>query len=250
MKTLPIYCPLRSEFTFEAEELIREIDALVLQSVQERSLPFENGKSIYDQEGHLKIASDEVLNSATKYSIDEDGNRVPVKGALKTYHVTNLTYLEEEPESLTDIYRRDSVSKSIFWHTYKKPFTWRTELHDSAIKKSVEQFPWEYVQGVRLIYMSPPSVGQVHRDSHPVANHRYYREGFASITFNIAHGGGVMHYLDKEQSIPVDNNVKVFHFNDSVPHGVTPISSPRYQLRMWGKLKVPYEDLFYVQTNS
>jgi hypothetical protein len=92
--------------------------------------------------------------------------------------------------------------------------------------------------------MTPPSIGQIHRDSHPIANYKYFKDGFASITFNVAHGGGVLNYIDKDIQHSVDNNIKLFHFNDSALHGVTPITSERIQLRVWGKLSVPYENLF------
>lgn len=238
------YVPLKSIYSFDQNQLIEEIDQLIATKAEERTLPFENGRSVYDQEGILKIASDDELNDTTKYYVNEQGQRVKVEGKMKTYHVFNLTYLPEEPESLIDIYRQDDPEKKIFWHTYRQPFTWRTELENTYIKKCVEQFPWAYIQGVRLVYMTPPSIGQVHRDSHPRSNLRYFKDGFASITLNIDHGGGVLKYIFNGKEYSVDNNVKIFHFNDSVPHGVTPITSNRYQLRMWGKLSVPYEDLF------
>jgi hypothetical protein len=172
-------------------------------------------------------------------------NRIYVKGDYKTYHVYNLTYLEEEPESGIDIYNSKDPKKIIFWHKYFKPFIWRTELLDSSVKKFIDTLPFEYVQGVRLIYMEPPSIGQVHRDSHTFANKKYFDEGFASISLNIEHGGGVLKFLDNSDTEhSVDNNVKIFHFDDSVSHGVTPIASSRYQIRIWGKLNVPYDSLF------
>jgi hypothetical protein len=243
---LPIYVPLKNNFTFDSERLITEINSLIADQAEERTLPFENGRSVYDPEGLLSIASDAELNETTKYSINELGQRVKIPGKMKTYHVFNLTYLPEEPDSLIDIYRNDDPEKKIFWHTYKKSFTWRKELEGTYIKQCVEQFPWEYVQGVRLIHMTPPSIGQIHRDSHPKENLRYFRDGFASISFNIASGNGVLKYLDSGEEKQVENNVKIFHFDDSVPHGVTPIDANRYQIRMWGKLSVPYQDLLNV----
>jgi len=243
---LPVYAPLNNRFTFDAARLIAEINSLIANQAEERTLPFENGRSVYDPAGRLQIASDADLNNTTKYEINEHRQRVKIPGKIKTYHVFNLTYLPEEQDSLIDIYRNNDPEKKIFWHTYKKPFTWRKELENTYIKQCVEQFPWEYIQGVRLIHMSPPSIGQIHRDSHPRDNLRYFREGFASISFNIDSGNGVLKYLDAGEEKQVNNNVKIFHFDDSVAHGVTAISSPRYQLRMWGKLSVPYLDLLNV----
>lgn len=245
LKKIPIYQPLKNTFDFDAVALKQEINSLFLERTEERTLPFHNGRSVYDPDRLLNIASDQELNDTSKYKLDELGKRILVPGKQKTYRVFNLTYLSEEPDSLIDIYRNDDPDKSIFWHSYKKPFNWRSELDGSELKKAVEQFPWEYIQGVRLIYMTPPSIGQVHRDSHPAANLKYFREGFASISFNIDSGGGILKYLDNNNTEQqVDNNIKVFHFDDSTPHGVTPISTDRYQLRIWGKLSVPYQDLF------
>jgi hypothetical protein len=244
MKDFPIYSPLSANFDYDADIIIHEIMPLLINE-QERSLPFENGHSIYDQTGSLKIAPLTDLENTTKYKII-DGQRIPINGKFKTYHVFNLTYLPEEADSYIDIYRHDDPEKKIFWHTYKKPFTWREELQGTETKRYLEQFPWEYIQGVRVIHMSPPSIGQIHRDSHPIANYKYFKDGFASITFNVAHGDGVLNYIDKDIQYSVDNNTKLFHFNDSALHGVTPITSERIQLRVWGKLKVSYRDLLDV----
>lgn len=250
MKDFPIYAPLSSEFDYDKDKIVSELRELIKDGEQERTLPFENGKSIYDQSGLLKIANQEDLENTTKYTLDKQGNRIPVAGKFRTYHVFNLTYLPEEPDSYIDIYRNDDPEKQIFWHTYKKPFTWRDSLQGTETKRYVEQFPWEYIQGVRVIHMSPPSIGQIHRDSHPISNYKYFRDGFASITFNLEPGGGVLNYLDKDnQQQSIDNNVKIFHFNDSVPHGVTPITTDRYQLRVWGKLSVPYTNLLIKENN-
>lgn len=238
------YAPLDKQFDFDADRIKEEIELLIKGHAQERTLPFENGRSVYDQQGLLKIASEEELNNTSKYYINDQGHRVLVPGKMKTYHVFNLTFLPEEPDSLIDIYRHDDPDKKIFWHVHKKPFTWRSELEGTYIQQVVNQFPWEYVQGVRLIYMSPPSLGQIHKDSQFRINYRYFNEGFASISLNVDSGGGVLNYLDHSgKQCFVDNSVKIFHFDDSMAHGVTPITSDRYQIRIWGKLKVPYESI-------
>jgi hypothetical protein len=174
MKDFPIYAPIKKTFSFDKSKMIDEIDKFLLPFVEERTLPFKNGRSIYDQDGLLNIASDEDLQNTSKYYLDENEIRVPVSGKFKTYQVINLTHLLEEEDSLIDIYKTTDAKKKIFWHTYKKAFKWRDTLENSYIKQVVEQFPWEYVQGVRLIYMSPPSIGQIHRDSNPLDNYKYF----------------------------------------------------------------------------
>jgi len=240
---IPVYAPILN-YDFQRDLLKKDIDLLIKDHAIERTLPFKDGKSIYDSQGKLRVANDELLNNTSRYHLDDQMNRVYVAGEYKTYHVYNLTYLEEESESGIDIYNSKDPKKTIFWHKYHKPFTWRSELLDSSIKKFIDSLPFEYIQGVRLIYMEPPSVGQVHRDSHTFANKKYFESGFASISLNVDHGGGILKFLDNSDTEhSVDNDVKIFHFDDSVSHGVTPITSARYQIRIWGKLNVPYESL-------
>jgi hypothetical protein len=241
---IPAYAPIKG-FDFDNKIFKKEIDVLIKSQAQERTLPFKDGKSIYDSKGLLKIADDKLLNDTSRYYLDENNNRIYVAGKLKTYHVFNLTYLENEPESLIDIYRSSDPKKAIFWHKYYQPFTWRDNLKSSKIKEFIDSLPFEYVQGVRLIFMDPPSLGQIHRDSHTFANKKYFQDGFASISLNIDTGGGILKFLDnKDSEREVDNTIKIFHFDDSVAHGVTPISSARYQIRIWGKLNVDYNSLF------
>lgn len=239
----PIYAPIKN-YDFDNEKIKEEIDSLIKTRAVERTLPFKDGKSIYDSQGKLKIAADEILNNTSRYSLDENMNRVYVEGDYKTYHVFNLTYLEEEPESGIDIYSSQDPKKIIFWHKYHKPFIWRPELEDTYIKNFICSLPFEYIQGVRLIYMDPPSIGQIHRDSHIFANKKYFENGFASISLNIDHGDGILNFLNRDDNqYAVDNEVKIFHFDDSVSHGVTEIQRPRYQIRVWGKLSVPYNEI-------
>lgn len=239
----PLFAPIKN-ISFDIQKIRQEINALIKDRAVERTLPFKDGKSIYDTEGLLKIADDHILNDTSRYYIDEDGNRKYVPGKFKTYHVFNLTYLEEEPDSLIDIYRHDDPKKIIFWHKYKKPFRWREELESTYIKQFIESLPFEYVQGVRLIYMSPPSIGQIHRDSHTFANKKYFSEGFASISLNIDSGGGVLNFIDNQGAqYQIDDEHKIFHFDDSAAHGVTAIDSDRYQIRIWGKLNRSYTEL-------
>lgn len=240
---LPIYAPIKN-YKFEEDIIVNEVQKLLISNAVERTLPFKNGKSIYDSQGALFVADDSLLNDTSRYYLDDNMNRVYHPGSYKTYHVFNLTYLEEEPDSGIDIYNQKDPKKTIFWHKYKKPFVWKEELNGSYIKQFIESLPFEYVQGVRLIYMSPPSIGQVHRDSHTFANKKYFEEGFASISLNVRSGGGILKFLDgKDLEHSADNSDKIFHFDDSVTHGVTPITEDRYQIRIWGKLSKDYLEI-------
>ena len=76
---LPIYAPVIDKYSFDSDRMILEFDKFIGDKLQERTLPFENGKSVYDPAGKLKIASDEELNNTTKYYLDENGKRVAVE---------------------------------------------------------------------------------------------------------------------------------------------------------------------------
>ena len=242
MSNLPIYCPIKN-IEVDVDRIKQELDRLARPLLKENTLSFKNNRSIYDKNSSLTIADDQDLINTSHWQESDDGTRTFVEGKNKTYHAVNLTYLPEEPDSVWNIWK--SVDKKpIFWHIYKKPFTWREEWQDSYLKQIVDSLPLEYVQGVRVLIMDPPSIGQAHKDSATLLNKKFLESGHASISFNIDSGGGVLKFLDnQENSHEVDNNATVFHFDDSAVHGVTPISSSRYQVRVWGKLKVPYTDI-------
>lgn len=242
MSELPIYCPLK-DIDVDVARIKEELDCLARPLLKENTLSFKNNRSIYDKNSSLKVAEDNDLVNTSHWDEREDGTRTYVPGKNKTYHAVNITYLPEEPESTWNIWKSED-KKPIFWHIYKKPFTWREEWQGSYLKEFIESLPFEYVQGVRVLVMDPPSIGQAHKDSATILNKRFLQSGHASISINVDSGGGILKYLDNaEVSHEVDNDVKVFHFDDSAVHGVTPISSSRYQVRIWGKLKVSYKDL-------
>ena len=242
--TVPIYAPLKDQFSIDVDAIKTELDQKARPILQERTLSFKNNRSVYDPRSSLKIADDELLNNTSRYVENEDGTRNYVEGKYKTYHALNACWLPEEPDSEFNIYCFNDPKKTIFWHKYLKPFTWREEFINGPLYQSVLQFPWEYVQGVRILCMDSPSIGQAHKDSPTLANKKFFSRGHSSISFNIDAGGGVLKYLDdSETDHQVDNNVRIFHFDDSAPHGVTPITSRRYQVRIWGKLSIPYEEL-------
>lgn len=242
MNDLPIYCPLK-DITVDIIKIKSELDKYARPLLRENTLSFKNNRSIYDKNSSLQVAQDTDLVDTSHWSESDDGTRTFVSGKNKTYHAVNLTYLPEEPDSTWNIWK--SVDKKpIFWHIYQKPFTWRDEWEGTYLKEFIESLPLEYVQGVRVLIMDPPSIGQAHKDSATILNKRFLKSGHASISINVDSGGGVLKYLDNaEVSHEVNNDVKLFHFDDSAVHGVTPISSSRYQIRVWGKLKVPYESL-------
>jgi hypothetical protein len=242
MTELPIYCPIKG-FAVDINKIKQELDLLARPLLKENTLSFKNNRSIYDKNSSLNIADDADLVNTDHWAESEDGSRVFVEGKNKTYHAVNLTYLPEEPDSTWNIWKSEA-KKPIFWHIYKKPFTWREEWENTYLKKFINSLPFEYVQGVRVLIMDPPSIGQAHKDSATILNKKFLESGHASISINVDSGGGILKYLDnKEESHEVDNNTALFHFDDSAVHGVTPISSSRYQIRIWGKLNVPYKDI-------
>lgn len=231
---IPVYAPIHG-FSFDRERLLREIEEKCSEEVVERSVVFKDQKSIHDCEVPLKIASDEQLKETTHYE-EENGQMITKTGKFSTYRVLNMTRLEEDPVTTWHTYMERRGHKIAFWHYYRKPWIWMKELENSYIREVVEQFPFEYVQTVRLITMRPPAIGQVHVDTPTRANNRWLEEGFASITLNVSSGGTLMRYLVEKDVFDADPEIPISHFNDAYRHGVPELKSTRHQIRIFGKM--------------
>ncbi len=231
---IPVYAPIQG-FAFDGARLLQEIEEKCVEEVVERSVVFKNEKSIHDVAATLSIASDEALKNTTHYE-EADGQMQTRQGKYSTYRVLNITRLPEDPVTTWHTYMERRGHKIAFWHYYRKPWTWMKELENSYLREVVEQFPFEYVQTVRLITMRPPAIGQVHVDTPTRANNRWLEEGFASITLNVSSGGSRMRYLVGTDSFDADPEIQISHFNDAYRHGVPELKSTRHQIRIFGKM--------------
>lgn len=231
---IPVYAPING-FTYDRARLQKELEEKCADVAIERSVVFKNQKSSHDTSVSLQIASDEALKQTTHY--EENGSETQTKtGKYSTYRVLNITRLPEDPITTWHTYMERRGHKIAFWHYYRKPWTWMKELEDSYLREVVEQFPFEYVQTVRLITMRPPAIGQIHVDTPTRANNRWLDDGFASITLNVSSGGSLMRYSVGKQVYDASPEVPISHFNDAYRHGVPELKSVRHQIRIFGKM--------------
>ena len=80
---------------------------------------------------------------------------------------------------------------------------------------------------------------------------KYYSDGNGSITLNICSGGGNLWVLtDRGEKLIDESKYTQWHFNDANHHCVTKTNSIRVQLRIFGKLKKPYIDLYHAYANE
>lgn len=243
---LPYYAPIKG-YDYDQSRVIEELNLNVKkESGTDPIFRFKNGRSIVDQDKILNFASDEELQN-TKHAVETENGLIHKEGKYETFKLYSLTYIPEEPLSkLGHTFDPDNKQNGMFFYRYRHNWTWQEEYLNSYTRQVVESLPWEYVQLVRLIVMWPNSIGQTHADGKQGPLLRYYEQGHATITFNVSTGGGQLYYVDCDgESKVCDNTEKIWHFDDSCVHGVSRIiDEPRYQLRVWGKLKVPYESLF------
>jgi hypothetical protein len=204
-----------------------------------------DNKSVWDPEGKLfgdlKFAKQTEIH---RYELQE-GEKVLVNGTMNTFNMLNLTMLPE-----IDISNQDSWEGSLekndripLWIKYKTPWTWREDLDISYTRQVIEALPIEYPLTIRCIIQAPPSIGVVHKDSGPKTNRKFFSEGYASITLNIADGGANLYFINYKNGkrYQVDESKhKAWHFDDSCTHCTSEVQSERIQLRVFAKLKKPY----------
>jgi len=187
---------------------------------------YNNGRSKYDQDGFFDARDD-----VTHYN----ENKEVVNGKFNTFVTYNFTHIpgidETEDKSFVDT----PTGRKPIWHVYNNPWQWKDDTPQS-LKTIVEGLGLEYVSCVRLVGQTPPSKGIVHVDADYKDNIRYYKQGGVSITLNVTDGGGNLQFRSPQGLETVDESKhKVWHFNDALPHCTTEITSPRIQVRVFGK---------------
>ena len=187
---------------------------------------YNNGRSKYDQDGFFDARDD-----VTHYN----ENKEVVNGKFNTFVTYNFTHIpgitETEDKSFVDT----PTGRRPIWHVYNNPWQWKDDTPHS-LKTVVEGLDLEYVSCVRLVGQTPPSKGIVHVDADYKDNIRYYKHGGVSITLNVTDGGGNLQFRSPQGLETVDESkYKCWHFNDALPHYTTEITSPRIQVRVFGK---------------
>lgn len=187
---------------------------------------YTDGRSKYDKDGHFETYNDVVHYNEEKKLI---------KGKFNTFQNYNFTHIpgivETETESFVDT---DNGRKPI-WQVYNCPWVWKNDTPNS-IKEVVESLNLKYVSCVRLVGQTPPSKGIVHVDASYKDNLKYFKNNGVAITLNVSDGGGHLKYRIKDKLYEVDESkYKSWHFDDSMPHCTSEITSPRIQIRIFGK---------------
>lgn len=187
---------------------------------------YNNGRSKYDQDGFFPEYNDVIHYNEHKDIVDAKYN------TFVTYNFTHLPGITEtENQSFVDT----PEGRKPIWHVYNNQWQWKDDT-PIELRNLVDLLDLDYVSCVRLVGQTPPSKGIVHVDADYKDNVRYYKNGGVSITFNISDGGGNLQYRTPQGLETVDENkYKCWHFNDALPHCTTEITSPRIQIRVFGK---------------
>jgi hypothetical protein len=216
-------------FDFDQEKIYKDLqDMQVFNKSFLATVIYNNGRSKYDQDGFF-----EDYNDVVHY--DEDKNLVEAKyNTFVTYNFTHIPGVEEtEDKSFVDT----PEGRRPIWHVYNTAWEWKKDT-PQYLKEVVDALDLEYVSCVRLVGQVPPSKGIVHVDADYKDNIRYYRNGGVSITLNVTDGGGNLQFRTPTGLETVDESKhKCWHFNDALPHCTTEITSPRVQIRVFGKKK-------------
>ena len=187
---------------------------------------YNNGRSKYDQDGYFDEYADVV-------HYDDNGSKV--EGKFNTFVTYNFTHLpginETEDQSFVDT----PDGRRPVWQVYDTPWKWKNDTPQSVID-TVDRLNLSYISCVRLVGQTPPSKGIVHVDAGIKDNLKYYKNGGVTITLNVSDGGGNLQFKTPSGIETVDESKhKCWHFNDALPHCTTEITSPRIQIRVFGK---------------
>ena len=215
------------DYKFNKEQIYNDLlDMQIFDKSFLATVIYKDGRSKYDKDGNF-----DAYNDVVHYN--ESGNIV--KGQYNTFVTYNFTHIpgiiETEDKSFVDT----PEGRKPIWHVYDTPWEWKKDTPQS-IKDAVEDLKLEYVSCVRLVGQTPPSKGIVHVDAEYKDNIRYYKKGGVSITLNVSDGGGHLQYLTPKGMQEVDESIyHCWHFNDALQHRTTEISSPRIQIRVFGR---------------
>lgn len=232
---IPIFAPLKKQVKFDAEEISWELasSGVFNESVYATS-GFVNGQSKWKAPGSFNAPI--YKRTADVHHYNENGELVY---ANDTFFMNNLTYYDEHSKCES----WDEERTIPLWMKHDKPWTWRDDV--PYTKSIIEELPFEYVTCTRVITLKPGTAGLIHSDSGRVMNQEYYKNGNGSLTINVSHGSGNLHFIDDtNETHQVDETeYSVWHFNDAYNHCVPYVTGYRCQLRIFGKLSEPLEDL-------
>jgi len=214
-------------FDFDQEQIYND---LVNMDIFDKSflatVIYNNGRSKYDQDGFFNEYNDVVHYNE---------NKEIVNGKFNTFVTYNFTHLPGIEETNNNSFIDTPEGRRPIWQVYDTAWEWKKDTPKS-LKAVVEQLNLKYISCVRLVGQTPPSKGIVHVDSGIKDNLKYYRNGGVSITLNVSDGGGNLQFKSPGGLETVDESKhKAWHFNDALPHCTTEITSPRIQIRVFGR---------------
>jgi len=215
------------DLEFNQEQIYKDLQTMqVFDKSFLATVIYNNGRSKYDQDGFFESRDDVV-------HYDENGNII--NGEYSTFVTYNFTHIPGISETENDSFVDTPEGRRPVWHVYDQEWQWKDTTPKSLID-TVNKLNLSYISCVRLVGQTPPSKGIVHVDATYKDNVRYYKNGGVSITLNISAGGGHLQYRTPKGLETVDESkYKCWHFNDALPHCTTEITSPRIQIRVFGK---------------
>jgi hypothetical protein len=215
------------DFDFDQKQLLTDLLEMdVFNKSHLATVIYNNGRSKYDKDEFFDEYAD-VLH------YNEDGELI--EGKYKTFVTYNFTHIPGISETENDSFVDTPEGKRPIWHVYNCPWVWKESTPQSLID-TVKGLGLKYVSCVRLVGQVPPSKGIVHVDSDFKENLRYLKKGGVNITLNVSDGGGHLQYRYQDEMHTIDESkYKCWHFNDSLQHRTTEITSPRVQIRIFGK---------------
>ena len=222
-----VFKPL--DFDFNQEKIYNDLMAMnIFDKSFLATVIYADGRSKYDKDGYFEDYQD---------VIHYDENRQLVKQNFNTFVTYNLTHIPGVKETDADSFVDTPTGRKPIWQVYNTEWKWKDDTPQS-LKNTITALDLEWVSCVRLVGQTPPSKGIVHADASYKDNFKYFKNNGVAITLNISDGGGHLKYRVGNELIEVDESkYKSWHFDDSMPHCTTEISSPRIQIRIFGKRK-------------
>jgi len=229
----PLFAPIK--ISFDRERLKKEI--LYSKILNEGFLAtshLKDNKNFWDNGTNFK--SQEFIKQL-KVPLWSDENRQSlIKKDIDTFYQINLT--EFSNEAITDVWEGKHQDKTKIPLWIKNDFSWklRKDFQFPYLKKVLDSLGLNYFSMIRIVYQIPPSIGLIHKDSGPKTNLEYYNNGGVGITLNVSSGGGNLYFVNSQgQEITVDeDNICIWHFDDSALHCTNEVTSERIQIRIYG----------------
>jgi len=232
---LPVYAPLNIDY--DRFKLRDELNNN-LHVTKQRTVVYNNNKSEYYQreDGLTALIPQDELARVDCYTLDSEGQRVLVKRGKETFQVGNFTHIEGIEDTKHHIFYGEGNKRRLYVHKHIENWLWRDDISVPYLKEVIASLPFRHVQMVRLISLFPRSIGVIHRDSGPLLNAMYYKQGGVTISLNACSGNAKLFFDVDNEIYCADNSLPAWHFNDCVPHCVSQVNSAysRMQVRIWG----------------